>query len=516
VEENKSVKKKRSIDILKLGILLFVAMCAVSIAPAATAQETPLVITGYISNANGTVCNNPSVAITNTYTGSSWAAETYSESNCYLLVLVTGTDLDASETLRVEVTSPDGRQAKSVERTVTQAEANDGGIFDFGVSLEYVNPQTWHVDDDGSEYPNPDFNTIGAAISAAYDGDTIIVYAGSYTNIIVDKTLTLQGVDRPVIDAEGIADTDAVKINAPCVLLKGFKIADTGNTSFGIHVSSSAANVVIEDNIIDGCNRGVWFDNCHGGTLKKNVIRNSLGWVGLYSPGGGNAFYLNDFINNSCGNVFCTHVNIWNSTEEITYTYQGSTFTDYMGNYWDDYTGGDANGDGIGDSIYDNKDNYPLVVPFENYFQPTPTPTPTPQIKFDTGSGTYPSISGTHYGEIIPEQNSSVNKIYTYPCAGTGGHSKYVKIWNESTGDCAVALWEGYGDAFSNLTFNTTLTLRENFVYSYIIKTGSYPQIIHAPYKQVNGGNTTCTRFEDANGKEYENWMPAFRLWYAT
>ena len=50
---------------------------------------------------------------------------------------------------------------------------------------------------------------------------------------------------------------------------------------------------------------------------------------------------------------------------------------------------------------------------------------------------------------------------------------------------------------------------------SYIIKTGSYPQIIHAPYKQVNGGNITCTRFENANGKEYEDWIPAFRLWYA-
>ncbi|MFV9676360.1 MAG: NosD domain-containing protein [Methanosarcinales archaeon] len=510
------MKKKRSIDILRIGILLFVAMCIVCIAPAATAQETPFVINGHVSNANGTICNNPSVTITNTDTGSSWAAETYSESNCYLLLLVTGTDLNASETLRVEVTSLDGRQAKSVERTVTPAEANDGGIFNFDVSLEYVNTKTWHVDDDGSEYSNPDFNTIGEAISAAYDGDTINVYAGSYTNITVDKTLTLQGVDRPVIDAKGIADTDAVKINAPCVLLKGFKITNTGNMSFGIHVLSSADNVVIEDNIIDGCNRGVWFDNCHGGTLKENNISNCWGWVGFHDAGGGNICYLNDFINNSGGNVSCPQVNIWNSTEKITYTYQSSTFTGYMGNYWDDYTGVDATGDGIGDTPYtpygDNKDNYPLIEPFENYFQPTPTP----QLKFDTGSGTYPSISGTHYGEIIPEQNSSVNKIYTYPCAGTGGHSKYVKIWNATTGDCAVALWEGYGDDFSNLTFNTTLTLRENFVYSYIIKTGSYPQIIHAPYKQVNGGNITCTRFEDVNGKEYENWIPAFRLWYAT
>ncbi len=134
--------------------------------------------------------------------------------------------------------------------------------------------------------------------------------------------------------------------------------------------------------------------------------------------------------------------------------------------------------------------------------------------EFDTGSGTYPSISGTHYGTIIPEQNITVNRIYTYPCAGTGGHTEHVKIWNETTGECAVTKWDGYIEDYHNLSLNTTLTLRKGVVYSYIIKTGSYPQIIHAPYKHLSNGNITCTRFEDANGKECKNRIPAFRLWY--
>jgi len=97
-----------------------------------------------------------------------------------------------------------------------------------------------------------------------------------------------------------------------------------------------------------------------------------------------------------------------------------------------------------------------------------------------------------------------------------GGHIKSVKIWNETTKECAVAKWNGYHVAdYRNLTFNTTLTLEKDVIYNYIIETGSYPQIIHAPYKQLNEGNITCTRFEDANGKEYNNWIPAFRLWYA-
>ena len=136
--------------------------------------------------------------------------------------------------------------------------------------------------------------------------------------------------------------------------------------------------------------------------------------------------------------------------------------------------------------------------------------------EFDTGRGTYPSISGTHYGTIIPSRNITVNRIYSYPCAGTGGHIEYAKIWNETTGECAVAEWNGYHVAdYHNLTFNTTLTLEEGVIYNYIIETGSYPQIIHAPYKELSEGNITCTSFEDANGKEYSNWIPAFRLWYA-
>ena len=132
---------------------------------------------------------------------------------------------------------------------------------------------------------------------------------------------------------------------------------------------------------------------------------------------------------------------------------------------------------------------------------------------FDTGSGTYPSISGTHKGTIEPDQDITVHKLYTYPCSGTGGHSEYVKIWNE-TWSSVGASWTGYkGDNWHNISFDELFILKKGKIYNYSIRTGSYPQIIHAKEFNVIGGKITCTEFIDVNGKVYNDWIPAIRLW---
>jgi len=129
---------------------------------------------------------------------------------------------------------------------------------------------------------------------------------------------------------------------------------------------------------------------------------------------------------------------------------------------------------------------------------------------FDTGPGTYPSISGTHIGTITPNQNITVRKIYTYPCTGTGGHTEYVRIYGNEVN--VSKTWNGYTEDYHNITFDSPFVLEAGKTYSYEIRTGSYPQIIHATNKTVTGGIITCTSFVDANGKEYTDWIPAIRL----
>jgi len=140
------------------------------------------------------------------------------------------------------------------------------------------------------------------------------------------------------------------------------------------------------------------------------------------------------------------------------------------------------------------------------------TVTTVPAV-FDTGPSAkpYPSISGMHHGTITPSKNITVQKLYTYSCAGTGGHTESVRFENESWN--ITASWEGYQGDWNNITFDEPFTLYAGLTYDYAIRTGSYPQIHHNTTLTVPGGVINCTEFKDANGKGYGDcWIPAIRI----
>ena len=78
-------------------------------------------------------------------------------------------------------------------------------------------------------------------------------------------------------------------------------------------------------------------------------------------------------------------------------------------------------------------------------------------LGFDTGSGTYPSISGTHNGTITPNKTIITTKLYTYPCEGTGGHTEYARIWNKTWN--ATATWDGKDMPATGITSHSTTPL---------------------------------------------------------
>jgi len=164
----------------------------VCIAPA-VAQETPFVINGYVSYANGTVCNNSNVNVTNTNTGENWYAKNSSDSNYYRLVLGNGTDLNASETLRFKVTSPDGSQSEDIRFKVTENEVDNGGKFGYEITLAVPNQQTWYFTNDTVTGPTRSGTTYDRNMIKGMEGEN-------------DKVTLANGGERVWFYADQVAD----------------------------------------------------------------------------------------------------------------------------------------------------------------------------------------------------------------------------------------------------------------------------------------------------------------------
>ena len=206
-----------------------------------------------------------------------------------------------------------------------------------------------------------------------------------------------------------------------------------------------------------------------------------------------------------------------------TITFNASTSYDLDGNItnyeWDFGDGNTTNTPEVTIThFYSLEGNYnaSLTVTDDKSATNTTTKTiivsPLEKSIFDTGSpaNPYPSIFGTHNGTIKPNQTITVSKLYTYPCIGTGGHTEYVWIYGNGINESAS--WKGYSGDWHNISFNNSFTLQADVEYNYIIRTGSYPQIIHAKEFNAKGGKITCTEFIDANRKTYNDWIPAIKL----
>jgi parallel beta-helix repeat protein len=97
-----------------------------------------------------------------------------------------------------------------------------------------------------------------------------------------------------------------------------------------------------------------------------NYIQGSFNYDPTIKNSGVNTFYHNNFINVYWNKTLASTPNLWDNGSE--------------GNYWNDYHGADANGDGVGDSPHlidaHNQDRHPLTKPVDLSLEPQPQTLP--------------------------------------------------------------------------------------------------------------------------------------------
>ncbi len=140
----------------------------------------------------------------------------------------------------------------------------------------------------------------------------------------------------------------------------------SANHVFGISLFHSSGNTITNNSILSNQDIGVRLRESNNNTLTVNTVSGNVNLGILSITETGDQIYLNNFINQPTP-MNGVPENSLNSPQQLFYTFGGAIHHGYMGNYFSDYKGSDANGTGIGSPASVYGDKYPLVQPFEKY-----------------------------------------------------------------------------------------------------------------------------------------------------
>ena len=118
-------------------------------------------------------------------------------------------------------------------------------------------------------------HSIAAVITQAQAGDVILIERADYhERLIINKTLTLRGIDRPTL--WGGLEGDVIRVKAPDVTIEGLIVRDSGNDltaqNAGIYIEPGAHRARIRHNDIVYTLFGLWIEKADHVEVAGNLI----------------------------------------------------------------------------------------------------------------------------------------------------------------------------------------------------------------------------------------------------
>ena len=150
-----------------------------------------------------------------------------------------------------------------------------------------------------------EFKKISTALASSNPGDTIYVNEGLYKegSILINKQLTLIGINNPVIDGEN--EYEIILITSDSVSFSGFVIKNVG-TSFIEDRSAirliKSKHSVIKDNRIENAFFGIYLEKCKHCVIENNIVLGNA----KDEMSSGNAIHL----------WYCKNINVKNNHVE--------------------------------------------------------------------------------------------------------------------------------------------------------------------------------------------------------
>ncbi|MCK0140587.1 nitrous oxide reductase family maturation protein NosD [Aliiroseovarius sp. F47248L] len=116
---------------------------------------------------------------------------------------------------------------------------------------------------------------LANAIAGAAPGDVLILAPGRHAGpVVLDKTITLDGRGKAVIDAGGTGSV--ITVTGPDIVVRGLELIGSGSShetiDSGVQLTKTARRAIVEDNRILGNLYGVDIHGARDSIVQRNVI----------------------------------------------------------------------------------------------------------------------------------------------------------------------------------------------------------------------------------------------------